>query len=320
MRARDLTMQLLTFAKGGDPVRKAVVLSEIVREAAEFVLHGSKVRCEFEIEADLWPADADKGQIGQVVQNVIINGIQAMPDGGKMRVSLGNALVAAGAVADLAAGRYLKLCVTDSGVGIKPELLPHIFDPYFTTKAQGSGLGLATVYSIVKKHLGRIEVESQPGQGTTFRIWLPAAHGTPAAAVHPSELPMQLSGRVLVMDDEEAIRRSAMALLQHVGLEASAVSDGAEALREYSAAQAAGRPFDLVILDLTVPGGMGGQETIEKLRQINPRVRAIVSSGYSRDPVLAQYRAHGFLGMVPKPYDLTELMKVIHAVMQGRET
>jgi signal transduction histidine kinase/CheY-like chemotaxis protein len=320
MRARDLTMQLLTFAKAGDPVRKAVVLSEIVREAAEFVLHGSKVRCEFEIEADLWPADADKGQIGQVVQNVIINGIQAMPDGGKMRVSLGNALVAAGAVADLAAGRYLKLCVTDSGVGIKPELLPHIFDPYFTTKAQGSGLGLATVYSIVKKHLGRIEVESQPGQGTTFRIWLPAAHGTPAAAVHPSELPMQLSGRVLVMDDEEAIRRSAMALLQHVGLEASAVSDGAEALREYSAAQAAGRPFDLVILDLTVPGGMGGQETIEKLRQINPRVRAIVSSGYSRDPVLAQYRAHGFLGMVPKPYDLTELMKVIHAVMQGRET
>jgi CheY-like chemotaxis protein len=320
MRARDLTLQLLTFAKGGDPVRKAVVLSEVVREAAEFVLHGSKVRCEFEIEADLWPADVDKGQIGQVVQNVIINGIQAMPDGGKMRVSLGNALVAAGAVADLAAGRYLKLCVTDSGVGIKPELLPHIFDPYFTTKAQGSGLGLATVYSIVKKHLGRIEVESNPALGTTFRIWLPAAHSKPAAAVHPSELPMQLSGRVLVMDDEEAIRRSATALLRRVGLEASGVSDGAEALREYSEAQAAGRPFDLVILDLTVPGGMGGQETIEKLRQINPQVRAIVSSGYSRDPVLAQYKAHGFLGMVPKPYDLTELMRVMHAVMQGRET
>jgi CheY-like chemotaxis protein/two-component sensor histidine kinase len=320
MRARDLTMQLLTFAKGGDPVRKAVVLSEVVREAAEFVLHGSKVRCEFEIEPDLWPADVDKGQIGQVVQNVIINGIQAMPDGGKMRVSLGNAPVAAGAVADLAAGRYLKLCVTDSGVGIKPELLPHIFDPYFTTKAQGTGLGLATVYSIVKKHLGRIEVESNPALGTTFRIWLPAAHDMPAAAVHPSELPMQLSGRVLVMDDEEAIRRSATALCRRAGLETRAVSDGAEALREYSAAQAAGRPFDLVILDLTVPGGMGGQETIEKLRQINPQVRAIVSSGYSRDPVLAQYRAHGFLGMVPKPYDLTELMRVIHAVMQGRET
>jgi signal transduction histidine kinase/CheY-like chemotaxis protein len=320
MRARDLTMQLLTFAKGGDPVRKAVVLSDVVREVAEFALHGSKVRCEFEIEADLWPADVDKGQIGQVVQNIIINGVQAMPQGGTIRVTLGNALIAAGAVADLVAGRYLKLCVTDSGVGIKPEFLPHIFDPYFTTKPQGNGLGLATVYSIVKKHLGRIEVDSKPDQGTTFRIWLPAAQGAPAAAVHTSELPTKLSGRVLVMDDDEAIRQSATALLRRMGLEASAVRDGAEVLREYPAAQAAGRPFDLVILDLTVPGGMGGRETIEKLRQLDPHVRAVVSSGYSSDPVLAQYRSFGFLGMVPKPYDLTELTKVIHAVLQGRGT
>jgi signal transduction histidine kinase/ActR/RegA family two-component response regulator len=320
MHARDLTMQLLTFAKGGDPIRKAVALAEVVRETAEFVLHGSKVRCEFEIEADLWPADVDRGQIGQVVQNIIINGIQAMPEGGTIQVTLGNALIASGSVADLAAGRYLKLCVTDRGVGIAPEFLPHIFDPYFTTKPQGSGLGLATVYSIVRKHLGRIEVDSKPGHGTTFRIWLPAARHAPAPVVPASEPPVRQSGRVLIMDDEEAIRRSATALLQHMGLEVTAVSDGAEVLRDYSAAQAAGRPFDLVILDLTVPGGMGGRETMEKLRQMNSQVRAIVSSGYSSDPVIAQYRAHGFLGVVPKPYDLTELMKVIHAVMQGGKT
>jgi CheY-like chemotaxis protein/two-component sensor histidine kinase len=320
MRARDLTMQLLTFAKGGDPVRKAVALSEVVREVAEFTLHGSKVRCEFAIEADLWPADADKGQIGQVVQNIIINGVQAMPDGGTIQVTLGNAVITSGSVPDLAAGRYLMLCVTDSGVGIKPEFLPHIFDPYFTTKPQGSGLGLATVYSIVRKHLGRIEVDSKPDHGTTFRIWLPAAESAPAAVVLSSKMPEQLSGRVLLMDDEEAIRQSATALLQRMGLEVEAVGDGTEVLRKYSAAQTAGRSFDLVILDLTVPGGMGGRETIEKLRQINPQVRALVSSGYSADPVLAQYEAYGFLGMVPKPYDLTELIRAIHAIMPAKKT
>ncbi len=318
MRARDLTLQLLTFAKGGDPVRKAVALAEIVREAAEFALHGSKARCEFRFADDVWPADVDKGQIGQVVQNIIINALQAMPDGGIIRLTLQNAEVTAGSLPGLAAGRFLKLSIADNGQGINPEHLPRIFDPYFTTKQQGSGLGLATVYSIVNKHLGRIEVHSKLGEGTTFDVWLPAAHRPPDPAVPPDSMPVRQHGRVLVMDDEQTIRESATALLERVGLETQAVGDGTAVLREYALAKEAGRPFDVVILDLTVPGGMGGLETIEKLRQMDPQVRAIVSSGYSRDPVLAQYQAHGFLGMVPKPYDLHELVKVVHTVMQGK--
>jgi len=318
MRARDLTLQLLTFAKGGDPVRKAVVLSEIVSEAAEFALHGSKARCEFRFADDLWPADVDQGQIGQVVQNIIINALQAMPDGGIIRITLGNAEVAVGSSPGLAAGRFLKLSIADNGQGINPEHLPRIFDPYFTTKQHGSGLGLATVYSIVNKHLGRIEVRSKLGEGTTFDVWLPAAQHPPDPAIPPDSMPVRQHGRVLVMDDEPAIRESATALLERVGLETRAVGDGAAVLREYALAREAGHPFDVVILDLTVPGGMGGRETIEQLRKIDPQVRAIVSSGYSRDPVLAQFRAHGFLGMVPKPYDLHEIVRVVHTVMQGK--
>ena len=316
LRARDLTLQLLTFAKGGDPVRKAVVLSEIVREAAEFALHGSKARCEFKFADDLWPADVDKGQIGQVVQNIIINALQAMPDGGIIRINLHNAEVAAGSLPGLAAGRFLYLSIADNGKGINPEHLPRIFDPYFTTKPNSSGLGLATVYSIVKKHLGRVEAQSKLGKGTLFRIWLPAAQRPPEPAAAPDVEQVHLHGRVLAMDDEESIRESLTSLLQRTGLETKAVGDGAAVLQEYSQARDAGRSFDLVILDLTVPGGMGGRETIEKLRQIDPGVRAIVSSGYSRDPVIAEYRAHGFLGRVPKPYDFAELIKVVQTVMQ----
>jgi signal transduction histidine kinase/CheY-like chemotaxis protein len=317
MRARDLTMQLLTFARGGDPVRKAADLSGVVRAAAEFAMHGSKVRCEFEFPPGLWPAEVDKGQIGQVVQNIIINALQAMPDGGMIRVALANVVIDPHFAPELTPGRYVELSIADNGQGISPEHLPRIFDPYFTTKKQGSGLGLATVYSIVNKHLGRIEVHSRLGEGTTFDVWLPAAQRPPDPTVPPDSMPVRQHGRVLVMDDEQTIRESATALLERAGLETQAVADGAAALREYALAREAGRPFDVVILDLTVPGGMGGRETIEKLRQMDPQVRAIVSSGYSHDPVLAQYRAHGFLGMVPKPYDLHELLKVVYTVMQG---
>jgi two-component system, cell cycle sensor histidine kinase and response regulator CckA len=321
LRARDLTLQLLTFAKGGDPVRKAHRLAGIVREAAEFVLHGAKVRCEFDLAADLWPADVDKGQISRVIQNIVINAIQAMPEGGVIRITLGNATVEDGAAPDLAPGKYLLLTIGDTGVGISAEHLPRIFDPYFTTKPGGTGLGLATVYSIVKRHAGRVEVQSKLGTGTTFRIWLPAAAEVPAAeAPAPPEatVPAPSSGRVLLMDDEDAIRRTAEALLKRIGIEVTVTGDGREALLAYSAARTAARPFDLVILDLTVPGGMGGRETLENLRQMDPGVRALVSSGYSSDPVLAHYRAHGFLGMVAKPYDLTELTAAIHAALQPK--
>ncbi|HET7535831.1 MAG TPA: PAS domain S-box protein, partial [Candidatus Didemnitutus sp.] len=316
LRARDLTQQLLTFAKGGDPVRAALDLPELLRESAGFALHGAKARGEFALPADLWPANADKGQIGQVVQNLVINAVQAMPDGGVVRIEGANVQVT-GPTAELPlpAGRYILLTVGDTGVGIAAEHLPKIFDPYFTTKQQGSGLGLATVYSIVKKHQGHIEVKSRLGSGTAFNIWLPAAANTPVAGKAESNTFAPMRARVLFMDDEQPIRGMAEVFLQRLGVQCETAADGSEAVLKYRAAREAGQPFDAVIMDLTVPGGMGGREAMEQLRLMDPGVRAIVSSGYSRDPVLANYRAHGFCGILPKPYGLDQLRQVLQQVM-----
>ena len=316
MRARDLTQQLLTFAKGGDPVRKAVRLPEFVREAAEFALHGSKVRCEFSNETDLWAADVDKGQIGQVVQNLVINAVQAMPEGGIVRITLRNEEVGAESPRALANGHYVFLTIADTGMGIRAEHIARIFDPYFTTKQSGSGLGLATVYSIIRKHQGHIEVESELGRGTRFNIWLPAAPDAKPAEVQVPQKVERMSGRVLFMDDEETIRMLAVALLSRLGLEVTSVADGSDAVRRYDEARVEGRPYRLVIMDLTVPGGMGGLEAMQALLKIDPQVRAIVSSGYSSDPVLSSYRAHGFRGMVPKPYRFADLARTIGSVLQ----
>ncbi|HYP17186.1 MAG TPA: ATP-binding protein, partial [Opitutus sp.] len=312
--ARDLTQQLLTFAKGGEPMRAATRLPDVVREAAQFALHGSKIRCDFEIAPDLWPADVDKGQIGQVVHNIIINASQAMPGGGQIRVVLRNDVIEEPR-AGLVPGRYVKLSFTDTGAGIGPEVLPRIFEPYFTTKKQGSGLGLATVYSIVKKHDGHIEVCSKLGIGTTFHVWLPGATHPPERNAAEATAAQPMQGRVLVMDDEESIRQLATAVLKRMGFDVTAVEDGARVVNEYATASAAGRPYDLVILDLTVPGGMGGAEAMEKLRAANPDVVAIVSSGYSSDPVMANHAAYGFRGRVPTPYAADDLARAVEQVL-----
>ena len=317
MRARDLTQQLLTFAKGGEPVRKAVQLPEIVREAAEFALHGSKVRSEFEIEPHLWPADVDKAQIGQVVHNLVINAVQAMPEGGVVKIALRNDHIAAESPRPLQLGSYLRLTISDSGMGIRAEHLSRIFDPYFTTKQAGSGLGLATVYSVVRRHQGHIDVDSELGKGTTFRIWLPAAPDAQPIEKAPPAQVEPLAGRVLFMDDEEVICGLAETLLGRLGLEVMTVRDGRQALDAYVSAREEKRPFDLVIMDLTIPGGMGGAATMKALLEIDPQVRAIVSSGYSSDPVLSNYRAHGFRGMVPKPYKLADLARTIATVLDS---
>ena len=318
LRARDLTQQLLTFAKGGDPVRTAVLLPEIVREAAKFALHGSTVRGEFDIAEDLWAAEVDGGQIGQVVQNLVINAVQAMPGGGTMHIALRNEELYEDTPAPLAAGRYLKLSLADSGSGIRPEHLARIFEPYFTTKEQGSGLGLATVYSIIRKHQGHVTVESELGKGTTFNLWLPAAKQAPAAAA-VSRSPFEiLQGRILFMDDEEPIRQMVDVLLGRLGLTVKTVADGSELLTEYAAARKSGQPYDLVMMDLTVPGAMGGHEAMQELLKLDPAVRAIVSSGYSGDPVLANFREHGFCGIVPKPFRVADLTKVLQAALAGR--
>jgi signal transduction histidine kinase/CheY-like chemotaxis protein len=318
LRARDLTQQLLTFAKGGEPVRKTVQLPEIVREVTEFALHGSKVRSEFVFDPDLWAADVDKGQIGQVVQNLAINAVQAMPEGGLITIAIHNEQVLPESARPLQVGKYLRLEISDTGMGIRAEHLQRIFDPYFTTKQSGSGLGLATVYSIVRRHQGHIDVESALGQGTTFYIWLPAVLATaPVEVDEPVEM-ASMSGRVLFMDDEDTICTVAKVLLERLGFTPVTVPDGATAVAAYEEARQKGEPFKLVIMDLTVPGGMGGMEAMGKLLKLDPRVRAIVSSGYSSDPVLSSYRAHGFRGMVPKPYKLTDLSRTIRAVLEEK--
>ena len=311
LRARDLTQQLLTFAKGGDPIRMAVRLPEVVREAAEFALHGTAVRAEFEMPEELWAADVDRSQIGQVVQNLVMNAMQAMRHGGVVRVALRNEELADGQQPPLRAGRYVGLVLSDTGAGISPEHLTRIFEPYFTTKEQGSGLGLATVYSIVRKHQGHVAVESELGKGTTFRLWLPAARVAPATPPEGRSPLEPLAGRILFMDDEEPIRAMAEVLLGRLGLTVKAVADGAALLAEFAAAQRAGQPYDVVMMDLTVPGAMGGLEAMQELLKLDPAVRAIVSSGYSGDPVLANFRAHGFCGIVPKPYRLTDLATAV---------
>jgi nitrogen-specific signal transduction histidine kinase/CheY-like chemotaxis protein len=319
LRARDLTQQLLTFAKGGEPVRKTVRLPEVVREAAEFALHGSKVRCEFSVAPELWAAEVDKGQIGQVVQNLVINAVQAMPEGGVVRVSMNNEQTGRnGAPSLLAEGSYLRLSIADSGMGIRPDHLSRIFDPYFTTKQSGSGLGLATVYSIVRKHQGHIEVESELGKGTTFHIWLTAAPDAQPAQTETGGEIVKMSGRVLFMDDETTICVLAKALLTRLGFVVTTTPDGDAAVKAYKEAKAKGEPYRLVIMDLTVPGGMGGLEAMHELLAIDPEVTAIVSSGYSSDPVMANYRKHGFRGMVPKPYKITDLSRAIRSVLDEK--
>ena len=315
-RATDVTQQLLTFAKGGDPVRSVADLSEVVREAAGFARHGSSVRVVFEPEAGLPHAEIDASQISRVVHNLVLNAVQSLSGGGGVvRLSLTARDVVSGAVPSLPAGRYLELQVTDNGPGIPAERLSRIFDPYFTTKANGSGLGLATCHSIVRKHQGHIEVKSSPTTGTTFTVWLPAADRAPASAKAATVFPFNRKGlRVLFMDDDEVVCNLARTLLVRAGHDGTLVADGAAAVAEYRQAKVAGKAYDLVIVDLTVPGGMGGKDALEELRKIDPAVRVIASSGYSNDPVMAKHRSYGFAAILPKPYDLDAFVRAIERV------
>jgi CheY-like chemotaxis protein len=258
--------------------------------------------------------DVDAGQISRVVHNLVLNAVQAMPEGGVVSLALAAVDLAPGEVGSLPAALYLRLTVADTGKGIAPDVLSRIFDPYFSPdpKPGNNGLGLATVRSIVRKHQGHIEVDSTPGRGTTFRIWLPTAtHELPAAAMQTLQETTRVPARILVMDDEEVIRRVAARMLSLAGHEAVFTEDGAQAVVIYTEARQAGRAFDLVILDLTVPGGMGGKEAVQALLKLDPAVRAVASSGYSSDPILADPRAYGFCTSLPKPYDMPDLLRAI---------
>ena len=316
VRTKDLTQQLLTFAKGGTPIKQTASITELIRETTDFASHGANVKCEFALPEELWPVEIDAGQISQVLNNLVINAVQAMPGGGIVCVSAENLALGEESGLPLNVGKYVRIQVRDNGTGIDPEYLAKIFDPYFTTKQTGSGLGLATSYSIIKKHDGLLTVESALGAGTSFYIYLPASNRPVAEPPRAREEPLRGTGRVLVMDDEPLIRELAKAMLEHLGYEAEQARDGGEAIRLYCQAKENGRPFDAVIMDLTIPGGMGGKEAITKLRALDPEVRAIVSSGYSSDPVMANYGAYGFRGVMGKPYKVGELAKVLHDIFR----
>jgi CheY-like chemotaxis protein len=278
-------------------------------------LAGSKSRCEFSIPEDLWSVEADEGQIKQVINNLLINADQAMPGGGIIKIEGGNVIVEEGSNFPFTEGRYVKLTITDQGIGIASKYLDKIFDPYFTTKPKGSGLGLATAYSIIKKHFGYIKVESQVRAGTTFHIYLPASDKEVPADDLETVKPTMGQGKVLVMDDEEMVREVLGRILSRLGYEADSASDGSQAIEKFADAKESGRPFDAVILDLTVPGGMGGKETIENLLRIDPQIKAIVSSGYSDDPVMADFQKYGFSEVIAKPYRVVALSKVLQGVI-----
>jgi PAS domain S-box-containing protein len=344
INARSLTQQLLTFARGGMPVKKDVAIKELLEETASFILRGSSSHYQVEVAPDLWRAELDRGQISQVIHNLVLNAQQAMPEGGVVRIRAKNVLVTAenqaelipqtGGMLPVVPGPYLQIEVEDEGVGIPAKYLASIFDPYFTTKQKGNGLGLSVCYSIVKNHSGYITVSSNPGIGTTFYIYLPAILGlvdTPADQFVPSSSLMaeneaipttvQRTGpiRVLVMDDQEMILELVKDVLAESGFEVEVSRTGEEAVEHYRKALSLGRAYQVVIMDLTVPGGMGGKEALGQIKEIDPEVRAIVSSGYSNDPITSHYREYGFKAVLPKPFDIDELVRVVEQLALSKD-
>ncbi|RLB90540.1 MAG: hypothetical protein DRH50_12220 [Deltaproteobacteria bacterium] len=312
LRAKDLTQQLLTFSKGGAPIKKTASITELLKDSMSFALRGSNVRCEYFLSDNLWPIELDEGQMSQVINNLVINAQQAMPEGGIINVRAENTVVEKEYGFPLKKGKYIKITIEDQGLGIAKEHLSKIFDPYFTTKQKGSGLGLTTAYSIIKNHDGYISAESELGEGTRFDIYLPASEKEITGKRLFEERPLVGKGRILVMDDEEIVRRVSGEMLKSFGYEVEFARDGTEAIEVYKNAKESGNAFDAVIMDLTIPGGMGGKEAIKKLLELDPDVKAIVSSGYSNDPVMADFRKYGFRAVVAKPYEIKELGEVIH--------
>ena len=317
IRAQTLTRQLLTFAKGGTPVKETASIKDILKSSSSFMLHGSKSDCEFSVADDLWLAEVDVGQITQVINNLIINANHAMTEGGIIQVAAENLIIENRHGLPVKAGKYIRITIKDQGGGIAKDHLLKLFDPYFTTKQEGSGLGLATTYSIIQKHGGYITVESQLGVGTTFHVYLPASDKIVAEKEEVKLIKGQ--GRILVMDDEASLQKLVGRMLKNLGYESEFAKDGAETIQMVKEAKEAEKPFDAVILDLTIPGKMGGKEAIKKLLEIDPELKAIVFSGYSNNPILANFEEYGFKGMMPKPFELRTLGKVLHEVLTGEK-
>jgi two-component system cell cycle sensor histidine kinase/response regulator CckA len=317
--ARDLTKKLLTFAKGGAPVKKPMFIGPLINEAAQLVLTGSNVKGEIDIPQDLWPVEVDAAQITQVIHNIIINAQQSMPDGGKIRISAENLIIEDDPGFPLNSGKYIRVDIADQGEGIPPENLRRIFDPYFSTKAKGSGLGLGAAYSIIKGHGGYLTVDSKMGAGSTLIFYLPASDKTVQPQEEPAEELVPGQGRILVMDDEPMILDFLQQMLSQIGYEVECARDGHEAIALYEEAKRSGKTFAAVIMDLTIPGGMGGKEAIKFLLELDPHCKAVVSSGYSDDPIMAEFEKYGFSGVIAKPYKISELGKILQEVAMGKQ-
>lgn len=318
LRAKDLTQQLLTFSKGGEPIKATISISELIKDSCQFVLRGSNVKCISNIPDSLSLIEADEGQLSQVVHNLLINAGQAMPDGGVVNIQAKNINIDAVDGFPLDEGSYVLITVEDQGTGISDKHLSKIFDPYFSTKHEGHGLGLATAYSIINKHGGFLTADSKLGEGTVFKIYLPASNKTDAGQVIAQKDIHYGDGSILLMDDEEHVREIGEEVLSHLGYKVLTAEDGIHAIEMYTKAYEEKTPFDIVILDLTVPGGLGGKETLEKLKEIAPSIKAIVTSGYANDPIMSNYKQYGFSGVLSKPYRIEHVSKVLQDVLDSK--
>jgi len=321
-KATHLTKQLLTFAKGGAPILQAIDLKQVVENSTTFILSGSNIKAHFNLPENLWQIKADKGQISQVIAKLTINAKEAMPEGGNLYIEAENIEGMREKTALHLPGDFVKISIRDEGIGIFAKHIDKIFDPYFSTKQTGSGLGLATAHSIIIKHNGYISVDSTHEVGTTFTIHLPAERPSDKISIptYPemSEKPALESRHILVMDDDEMIRDMSVAMIESFGCIVDCAVDGKQAIEEYIVADKNGNPFDIVIMDLTIPGGMGGKEALKELLGIDPGAKVIVSSGYSNDPVMADYRKYGFSGRLVKPFKLEELKKELSSILNCR--
>lgn len=325
LRAKELVQQLLTFARGGDPQRRVEFVPALIRDSVKLGLAGSNVTPHFSIGEDLRPVECDAVQIQRALMNLILNAKEAMPDGGTLEIEAADETIGPNDVPPLDAGDYVRISIIDHGTGISPETLPKIFNPYFSTKVRGvqkgMGMGLATTYSIVSRHNGHISVESRQGEGTTFHVYLPAIRfPVPRPESRPQEeqapKAVRKRGRILFMDDEEMFRRIGFQMLAFMGYEVETAADGAEAVERFCAAMESGNPFNAAVFDLTVRGGMGGKEAVAKLIESNPLARVVVSSGYSDDPVMADYGKYGFCAAISKPYEMTELEEALRRALE----
>ena len=316
LKAQGLTQQLLTFSEGGQPIKNEASIRHIIEDAAGMVLRESNVTCEYSMQEDLCKVEVDSRQISQVVQNIVMNAKEAMPNGGKILITCGNHSNDRYQIVSLPRGEYVKISIKDNGIGIPKNYIGNIFDPYFSTKQQGSGLGLSLSYSIVAKHGGRIFAESRQGEGTIFTFYLPAlGQKEQIGETLAPRKKDNVQYRILVMDDEEIVRDVVKGMLEHLGHHTICAADGEQAVEKYKRAKNSDAPIDLIIMDLTIPRGMGGKEAVKEILAINPEAKVLVSSGYSTDPIMANYREYGFSGAMAKPYQLEDLMKIIDQIL-----